>query len=160
MKSLSLYCALFICHVLYCQDTLKTVPKKKFLNSIQLELLGAGGVYSLNYERFILSGRRLKTTAQVGLSVWGNKEWKGISFPIAINEQISFGCHHIEIGVGTSPNYVNNKVHGKSWDYYLTSRFGYRYQLHDHKFIFRAGYTPLLYPVFMHWAGISFGYAF
>lgn len=131
-------------------------------NSIQFELMGAGYVYSINYERVVLNGSRLKTNAQVGYSYF---PYLRTLIPLSINELISFGKHHAEIGAGYtySPN-------GES---FYMGRLGYRFQKPDGKWLFRIDYMPwsnevasseqsgVVYkPEWYSWAGVSFGYSF
>jgi len=42
-------------------------------NDFHLELLGAAGLYSINYERVIVNGNKLKTLASIGFSYMGTK---------------------------------------------------------------------------------------
>lgn len=131
-------------------------------NSIQFELMGVGYVYSLNYERVILNGNRFKTNAQIGYSYF---PYIRTLIPISLNELISFGKHHAEIGFGYtySPN-------GES--FYL-GRIGYRFQKPKGKWLFRIGYMPWSNnfvsseqngkenkPEWYSWGGITLGYAF
>lgn len=142
------------------QDSTDVDNKFKYYNNVQIEILGSGAVYSVNYERTILNGNRFKTLAQIGISFWGNKSWKGFVIPIAVNELISFNRHHIEVGTGVSPNFVWRTDQSREWDYFLMGRIGYRYQNPKKKFIFRIGYTPIILPEFGHWGGVAFGYCF
>lgn len=146
------------------QDTIVKSGKFSDLNSVQLELLGPAGIYSLNYERILWNGSGWKTTAQVGFSILGTREWSGINFPISVNQLKSFRNHHIEMGIGTVANLVFHKtvINGYQWESYMhfNGRLGYRYQNPDGHFLFRAGYTPIVYPEFGHWGGLSFGWSF
>ena len=130
-------------------------------------LLGPAGIYSLNYERVLWNGSGWKTTVQVVLSFFGNQNWKGMNFPIAITQLKSFRNHHIEVGVGALPNVVlySSNAHEEppqnlNGDIYFNGRIGYRFQNPERHFIFRAGYTPIVYPEFGHWGGIAFGWTF
>jgi hypothetical protein len=95
--------------------------------------------------------------------------------PLSINEIVSFGNHHFELGMGVMP--VAEKTYltpmGSEelmWNVFLTGRVGYRYQKPDGKFLFRAGLTPVgeyswragdLTSMNVHFLpGLSFGYSF
>ena len=154
--------AFFLLFFLGCfgQDTLQPDNRFVYTNNVQVEILGVGALYSINYERTIVNNDRFKTMAQVGVSFWGNKSWKGFVIPVSMNELISFNRHHIEIGASISPNYVWRDDNSKEWDYFMMARVGYRYQNPKKKFLFRAGYTPIILPEVGSWGGISFGYCF
>ena len=167
MKLLSSLLFLILSSGLSAQESTGDSGKFSSLNSVQLELLGPAGIYSLNYERVLWNGSGWKTAAQVGLSFFGNQNWKGMNFPIAITQLKSFGNHHLEVGVGALPNVVlySSNAHEEppqnlNGDIYFNGRIGYRFQNPERHFIFRAGYTPIVYPEFGHWGGIAFGWTF
>ncbi len=129
-------------------------------NDFHLELLGAAGLYSINYERVIVNGNKLKTLASIGFSYMGTKSWRGFIIPISINQLLSFKEHHIELGIGGSPNFVISNDFGETWAQFIFTRIGYRYQKPKGKFIFRAGAIPIVYPEFGIWGGISIEHSF
>jgi hypothetical protein len=129
-------------------------------NDFHLELLGAAGLYSINYERVIVNGNRFKTLASIGFSYMGTKSWRGFIIPISINQLLSFKEHHIELGIGASPNFVISNAFGENWYQFIFTRIGYRYQKPKGKFIFRGGAIPIVYPEFGIWGGISIGHSF
>ncbi len=65
-------------------------------NSLQVELLGHGGIYSINYERVFINQHQFKTTGQIGIEYLVTVA----VIPVIINQLISFNKHHIEIGLG------------------------------------------------------------
>jgi len=145
-------------------------------NSLHFELGGAGGYYSLNYERNIIYHHSFKTSGQVGFSYFPGG-WFDISVPVGLNEQFSFSNHHIELGIGMVAlrefNGEDDESGERFWSYGLTGRLGYRYQKPGGRFIWRIGFTPLLqrertrlyydphapFNVFTPWGGISVGYS-
>ena len=129
-------------------------------NDFHLEVFGAAGLYSINYERVIVNGNKLKTLASIGFSYMGTKSWRGFIIPISINQLLSFKEHHIELGIGGSPNFVISNDFGETWAQFIFTRIGYRYQKPKGKFIFRAGAIPIVYPEFGIWGGISIGHSF
>lgn len=121
-------------------------------NSVNIELLGHGILYSIYYERIIVNGNRFKTTGQVGFG--GVPGW-GYTIPFLINEVFTVDrSHHLEIGFGIQ--YFNLS------DIRTTLRIGYRFQKPDGKLVIRAGYTPNIdfFPYFFHWGGLSIGHTF
>ena len=173
MKRIFILLCLFISSIGFGQDSTFVVSqdttvefkdyKFKFKNNIQFELLGTGGLYSVNYERFLVNRNRFKTSVQLGISPMFRTSWNGLSIPISITELFSFKKHHLELGIGIAPNFVSHENHGNSWESLLNGRVGYRFQKPSGRFVFRAGYTPFLYfpdNKFIHWGGISIGYSF
>ncbi|NOY37274.1 MAG: hypothetical protein GXO83_06830 [Chlorobi bacterium] len=145
---------------LYSQES--DIANKSFTgkNSLQIELLGNGFLYSLNYERVLLNGGKFKTTGQVGYSMMG---MGGQMFPLALTELISFNRNHVEIGIGYSfADYLTSR---------LTGRIGYRYQKPDGHLVFRIAFMPWYERVRDYngsniqaglnpWTGVTVGYSF
>ena len=149
-------------------------------NNLQLELGGHGLFYSLNYEHVFLNADRLKTTAQAGIGAYPVST--GIMpfwFPVSVNQLLSFGNHHLELGAGMVPALsgtmdTNNEMEDWYWMVFLSGRVGYRYQKPGGKFLIRAGFTPLLevswldfsngsnlsLPEWHPLGAVSFGYCF
>jgi len=147
------------------QETEKSHKNFSNLNSVQFEIMGGGGFYSLNYERIIFNGQNFKTTGQIGLSFYPRfiVSYETFIIPISLNEIISFNKNHIEFGLGGS--IINEDLFRKnerSWGYLLTGRLGYRYQKPEGKFLFRAGFVPLFNFLgdFYPWGALSIGYSF
>lgn len=156
-RFLSILFSLFVIQT-FAQDTLIIDHRFVQKSNIQFEILGIGAVYSVSYERRFLNSDKFKTVGSIGLSFWGNDSWKGITMPISVTELFSFNRHHIEVGMSISPNFVSRTDNTKEWDQYTMVRVGYRYQRPSGRFVFRAGYTPIIYPEFGHWGGIAIGY--
>ncbi|MFZ6051032.1 hypothetical protein [Halocola ammonii] len=141
-------------------------------NSVQAELFGHGLFYSASFEKIILNGQRIKTSAQLGAAVYPSSiDIRGNFWaPVLLNEIISFGNHHAEIGGGfllinepvTSPTIRESD--SKEWNPMATARIGYRYQKPDGRWIFRLAFTPII----EEWrtdmihpsGGVAVGYAF
>jgi hypothetical protein len=175
MKTICIVTSFLCSTLLFGQEKIQST-KFENKNSVQLDLGGHGMLYSLNYERVIFNRDRFKTAAQVGFSYYPpSANFIDLWLPVSINEIISFGKHHLEVGIGIVPTrsslrnipYVSDEW---VWSTFLSARIGYRYQKPDGKFLFRAGFTPLaefnwhsqtlsadnIHPL----AGISFGYCF
>jgi hypothetical protein len=148
-----------------------------FVNSVQLELGGAGVAYSLNYERILLNGRWLKTGIRGGLGItppFQGESTPQVRIPILVNEQLSFGSQHIELGAGVSIMNTYNFLFEKFG--FMFGRFtsfgvmslGYRYQKPEGRLILKAAYTPMVSlrqngsgPVHVFQGfGVTVGYAF
>lgn len=150
-------------------------------NSVYAELGGNGGLYSVNYERFVIDD----VTARIGLmymqlgatatsgpaTATANVSW--FAAPLMVSYLGIGGLNHkLELGAGAVVMYFSGGVSTFS----ATTRasgtviapsatVGYRYAPTDGGFNFKVGFTPLLISVagqtsFLPWAGISGGYGF
>ncbi len=177
MKQIStLTLAFLLALSLKSQTTDKTVSFIK-PNIIQIEFLGVGNSYSLNYERFISYKKVFKTSISIGGAYYfGNHDSERITHCItaSINELYSIKSHHIEIDIGAT--YWNVKgISGSDiagelggTPIFLTGRVGYRYQKPDGHLMLKIAYIPFLkYRNYRHaltyyksWAGVTIGYSF
>lgn len=149
---------------------------KKASNSIYLELLGNGAVYSLNYDRMFsnsVSGRIGLMSVSVDEDtlnvnkndVTGQEAKVSLTMlPIMIN-YLKGGNHKLEIGGGVILVFVSadikevGSVEGSG--VVGTATLGYRYQPGAGGFNFRIGFTPIFgQGGFFPWAGLSLGYSF
>ena len=137
-------------------------------NSVYIELLGNGGLYSLNYDRKITDN----VSARVGLMAFGGESIEGDRIglslvPLMANYLVGQGNHRLELGGGPVVAYAAGNIKedgiGEFSDFGMigTATFGYRYQPLQGGFNFRLGFTPLfsssdVAPSF----GVSFGYGF
>jgi hypothetical protein len=112
-------------------------------NSLYLELLGSGGIYSVNYERQVLSN----FYGRAGMAVF--KEFEFISdskntitsFPVMIGYLSGKGKSHFEISGGLLfGNKQDSGTKHKILD--LIGFIGYRYRKPEGALVFRAGITP------------------
>lgn len=137
-------------------------------NSVHLELLGNGLIYSLNYERTIVD--RLSARVGVGYfkvnrAVNSNEGVSLTTVPIMVNYLVGSKSSHLEVGIGICIVTLEaniEKTLGVSGSATLgTATFGYRYQRDDGGIIFRIGVTPFFGSIgFQPSGGIGFGYAF
>ena len=147
--------------------------KFQYKNSVQLEIGGHGGYYSVCYERIVLNGNRFKTAVQAGVAYYPPKTGiLDLWIPIVANEIISFNKHHIEIGIGyifiyESHRYLENNPNHWEWNHFITGRIGYRYQKPNGRLIVRAGFTPIMEGLpttnwygFHPLGGVALGYSF
>lgn len=140
-------------------------------NSIFFEILGNGGLYSINYERSLnanLYGRIGFSTFLSVDFVGGKTGGRITTIPVLITYFSGKKKSHFELGGGILFGKDNaDQVSGTIID--LTSFIGYRYQAPEKGILFRVGLTPFLslnnktnYPdngLFLS-GGISLGYHF
>lgn len=160
---------IFTTSSLYSQSLITFKQSESKKNSIFVEGLGHGFLYSLNYERLILNKGKYQLSGQVGISYYGKDS--GIIplwMPISLNQTINFSqSKFFEVGIGKM--LINDGVdygNGVFVDnYQLESwifRIGYKQYLKNDKFLLKIAYTPILLDKsdFIHWGGVSFGYRF
>jgi hypothetical protein len=140
-------------------------------NLLYVEVGGAGGYGSVNYERVLSVKNKFMFTARLGLSSYHIKDFRNkfnpdILIPLAING--SYGKNHrIELGLGqTLTNIVlfdfsENKMTRRN-NFHTFLSIGYRYQKSTGGMFFRFAYNQIFEfnEYLNHWAGISFGYSF
>jgi len=176
MRKLFVICITFFTTLVYGQETINDNSSDGFSykNSIQIDLLGHGCFYSINYERLLINGEKIKTLGQVGVAYY--PESTGVIplwIPISINELISFNSNHIEIGLGQI--LINDRMPDGVNDYKLFGSFkiGYRYQKPDSRYVFKLAFSPIIdywdkfdsnvhgaQIEFIPWGGLTFGYNF
>ena len=142
-----------------------------YRQSIQIELFGHGLFYSLSYERLIFNSPVFKTAIQAG-AAWYPPASGIIEFwfPLTVNEVISFGKHHLEIGGGHV--FTNEPIpvpafetkQEREWGGFITGRVGYRFQKPSSRLFLRLGFTPFIeYRNIIDFhpsGGLALGYGF
>lgn len=138
-------------------------------NAMFLELLGSGGLFSINYERNIAPDFAFR----IGIGSWetnllGGPKTKMTTVPMMLIYLTGQQKHHLEFNGGfLFGDKVEGGVSHSIFD--LTAFWGYRYQSENKGFIFRIGLAAFLpldnsanYPDKnpMVIPGISFGYHF
>lgn len=116
------------------------------LNSIQFEIGGQAGYYSLNYERVLTNAPKFKLAGQVGFAYY--PRWTGIAeywIPVSFNGIFPLkNGYSFETGLGYSftheklweiPGYVPEA----NWGGFITSQVGFRYQKPNTHLLIRAG---------------------
>lgn len=146
-------------------------------NSLYIELGGNAALYSLNYERFLISD----LSARIGVmymsvsassgTTRANASWFGA--PIMLN-YLGIGSenHKLDLGLGVvlmnlsaGASTFNATANASGLLVAGTATVGYRYVPVDGGVNFKAGFTPLFIQsagqtYFMPWAGIAIGYGF
>jgi len=111
-------------------------------NGWYLELLGNGGLYSINYERRI----RPKLVMRYGATNWTSEDWFSDSetriyaFPITTSYLIGSAKHKFEVGGGILAGHQKDHF-DEGFFLSLTGIAGYRYEA-DSGFLFRVGLAP------------------
>lgn len=168
MRTILLTCASVICLASFGQHNADSSSTNTFAfkNSVQVDLFGHGGFYSLNYERLLINKNKTKTLLRAGLSLYPQHTTSSFLMPVSLNELISFKSHHLELGAGML--YMNNGGGIlKNHDLFGTFTLGYRYQKPGSHFMYKAAFTPIInanlrwgkaeaFP----WGGFTFGYNF
>ena len=127
-------------------------------HSVYLELGGNSGAYSLNYDYSMYVSEGTKLAFGAGLGLLDMMTYRDEPTPtqstlffFTPEANLLFGknSHHLETGVSLLLFQIP------------ALRVGYRYQPAKGGFLFRAGFTPLLFRMeIFPWGGISFGYTF
>ena len=156
---------------------LKTDGKRTARNAVYLELLGNGGLYSINYERALMDN----VMARVGFSYFsiGASATDGsgqdasakvtlMTAPVMANYLLGGGGHSFELGAGALVVYAGGEAESGGLSASAngvgvagTATAGYRYQPLDGGFLFKVGFTPLVTDSgFTPWGGLSLGGTF
>jgi hypothetical protein len=147
-------------------------------NAVYLELLGNGGLYSVNFERILNDTLALR----VGFATWnspaifydGTPPDRFTTVPVTVSYLLGGGERKLELGGGvtfgreTRDRFSSDKKSSSFSN--LTGVIGYRSQPPGRGYLFRAGVTPFYSfdqgedaypdPGFTLSAGVSFGYRF
>jgi hypothetical protein len=138
-------------------------------NSIYLELLGNGLLYSVNYDRMFNEnfGARIGVTYFPALTSFFNTVEDIFLMPVTLNTFIGGENNKLEMGVGivylqltASTIFSEEKQNVSGAAETLT--IGYRYQPRLGGFVFRVGFTPIFRfgKKFVPFGGISIGTSF
>ncbi len=146
-------------------------------NAVFVELLGNGGLYSLNFERLLTDHLGLR----VGFATWtsplffqGSPPDRYQTVPVTLSYLLGSGDRKLELGGGvTFGNATLDRSSDNPRDFSFRSVsaiVGYRAQPRDSGYLFRVGLTPFYSfdegeeaypdPGFFVSAGVSFGYRF
>lgn len=137
-------------------------------HSIFLEVLGSGGVGSINYDRRLKPGNN-GFGIRAGLGLWeqfmhDQDGWERyVSIPLMVNYIIGKRRSGLEGGIGITPEVALKKPVDNARIKALGAlNLGYRLQPLKSGFMLRAGWTPVFNRKDFDaaWAGISLGYSF
>ena len=164
--------ATFLLFILMLQACLTTAQVKltpqerrtfKRTSSVQVEALGYGGYYSVNYERILYNMARFKLGVQLGAGYLpASTGAVPLNLPLTVNGLISFNRHHIECGPGAMLSYDEISDDNHELKPYLCFKAGYRYQPPLSRWLVKALFTPLLELTedkeFLPWGALGIGY--
>lgn len=118
-------------------------------NATYVELLGSGGVFSLNFERRVGAVHmRAGVGSWTAADLFGAGETSIVTVPVTLSRVRGSGRHHLEAGGGLT---LGHRKFTSAFDggttgsgfLTLTGLVGYRYQKPGSGFLFRAMFTPL-----------------
>ncbi len=178
IRTISIFAILLIASLNVHSQILPTSPK----NNVQIEAMGHGLLYSLNYERSLFELENLRSTIRVGISKYSPNHFMPLWVPISLNTQIRIENNHwLEIGYGKVLNDEGIRYPDRNFKSNLTFdtwifRLGYHYDFGDGKYLLKIAYTPFLENEYgirspgpateqltsnlRHWGGVSFGCRF
>lgn len=161
-----------VCYYLAASIILQLIVCRNAIaqHAFYFELLGNGGLYSLNYERRINEA----VAARAGFAFYTSEDqMQGLkdrvfTVPLLVNYYLNKNeRNHVEVGAGLvlgndEKTYTNGEVKNEAINS-ATGFIGYRHQQKERGFLWRIGLTPL-YSLsnkdFWLSAGFSFGYHF
>lgn len=157
--------------ILFCFSAnaqIQPIGNKKI---IFIELGGAAGYGSINYELLVKKIKKMKLSARIGLSSYKFKDFQNkfnpdFIVPISINTYYGYN-HHIEISFGqviTSIIYADNVNYQPTRINNLSTNisFGYRFQREVKGTMFKIAYTPIIQnkSTLTHWFSVAVGQFF
>jgi hypothetical protein len=125
-----------------------------------LELLGSGGIASLNYERDLLTKGPLDLQFRGGFSFLpiDNNNGTTLIFPAMIHAVFGQKTSRADLGFGMASSITTRAAY---WFRFPLS-LGYRIEPPSKNFYLRFSYTPLISLIFdrqwEHWGGLSVGF--
>lgn len=147
-------------------DTTKTAR-----NLVYVEVGGAGGYGSVNYERVVKSKKLFKLGIRLGVGTYHLNDYTtnfnpDIIVPLSLNGY--YGRNHkIELDFGevfTNTVIADEKDFepDRESDFHTFFSIGYRYQKDMDGLLIRCVYTPIFEfnSYFRQWFGVSIGYSF
>jgi hypothetical protein len=160
----------------YVLEKPRDYSKDPAVTANYIELLGNGGLYSLNFDRVFVYRKKFKISGRIGGNIWPNGRYLEQAYVVENNYIFFDGDHHFEVGPGLTLQRKYNPVCSDTTQYpkynwesvwFGMFRLGYRYQKEEEGFFFRFGLTPILYrkydcatdipPGNWFWLGIAFG---
>lgn len=163
--------ALLLCPGIAMPSNARASDGQRADDVLYVELLGSGGILSVNYERMLGADWALRAgigwIGATGGTVEPTVVYLGA--PLLV-EYLGIGTanHHLELGLGLVPTLtLGDEKHAHlvidTPPVIAVGVVGYRYQRPDGGFMLRAGFTPLVGGGdvgFSPWPGLSLGVAF
>ena len=163
-----LFFIIILCFCFSATAQIKPNYKRKL---IFIELGGAAGYGSINYELLVKKIQQMKLSARIGLGTYKFKDFQNefnpdIIVPISINAYYGRN-HHIEFDLGqvfTSIIYADNINFEPSRRNNVSTNIsiGYRFQKDLPGTIFKITYTPIIQnnSILTHWFSAAVGQFF
>ena len=163
-----LFSIILFCFCFSAIAQIEIIGKK---NLMFLELGGAAGYGSVNYELLVKKLQKMKLSARVGLSSHKFRDFQNefnpdIIVPISINTYFGYN-HHIELGVG---QVFSSIIYADKVNFEPRRRnnlgtnisIGYRFQKEAPGTVFKIAYTPIIQNnrVFTNWFSAAIGQFF
>lgn len=120
-------------------------PPPRARDAFFFELLGNGGLYSVNYERRLSETR----TARIGIGAWtaedlfSDSETEIVSVPATASWLMGNWSHKLELGGGLLGGYRSDAISSGGF-LSATGIIAYRYEPTPGRFQFRTGLTPFV----------------
>ena len=120
--------------------------------AVTLDLLGSGGVYSVNGEYEILKLNFIKVNTRLGIGYLPYQNSIFLSIPAGLNFLTGKGMHHFEGGLGLSYinglSYLKIETEGSTNYYadeaiYFAPSIGYRFDKFSKGILIKVYYSPL-----------------
>ncbi len=129
---------------------------------IYLEVLGSGGLGSINYEWIFKEKGITRWALRPSISYAPVDVNNGsvFIFPLMVHAIIGKNGHYGDVGFGQSPSITTRG------SFFLRTplSFGYRLEPEGKRLFYRVSYTPIVSNIFefqwQHWGGASIGYRF
>lgn len=148
-------------------NTTNNNVEKKVKNVVYIELLGNGGIYSINYERRLSN----QIWARIGTSYFPAAYDGLATLPVSLNYLFGKQAKFLELGLGTTLFYAGSDDYlfdfdnndSKVFSAGITATIGYRFQPPQKDLFFKVALIPAYIPVssaFGLSAGLSVGYSF
>ncbi len=135
-------------------DALKAQNNPESPYDLYLELGGAAGIGSINFERHIWKRQSWELKGRIGLFILphgsltkvSNSYFYPFGFSLLYGEK-----HQLEVAVGgllthNNDGFLEGSAKQGSWNLYGQGFLGYRLQLGKGRWFLKAGYVPLFHP--------------
>ena len=119
-------------------------------NTVYVELLGSGGIYSVNFDRILIPSDTFNVAGRIGLTylpvIEEFNDHPTIGFPFEISFLFGEKNGKLELGIGATYFYAFEELKNSSYTIFVP-RIGYRLQKDQGGLFIKTGFTPWI-PVF------------
>ena len=117
--------------------------------ALTVDILGNGGLYSVNGEYKIGKINNFQVNARAGFGYYQTNNYEFVGVPIGLNLLTGTKNHHLELGLGASyvkglpfPHQTGNLI--ESEGIYFVPSIGYRFDKLTKGLIFKVNYSPFI----------------